>query len=203
MFKKKEILIIANGNSILNYNYGNFIDNFSIVSRINNYETSKFEQFIGSKTDLWFHGANQGVKPKKNPPNNIIILVPSKILQKKEKTIIKRIKSRQNLDPNQYNLINFKLIQQYERNLSLERLTTGTKTILWAIDNYNKVIIHGFDFFTLSKNHYFDSKIKKWFLNNIYTLGKKHNVIDEMKYVQNLIKNNQIHLLNDIIMKVK
>ena len=67
------------------------------------------------------------------------------------------------------------------------------------MENYQKVIIHGFDFFTISKNHYFDSKIKKWFYNNIYTLSKKHNVKDEMKYINKQIKYKKIFLLNDII----
>ena len=44
-----------------------------------------------------------------------------------------------------------------------------------------------------------DSNIKKWFYNNIYTLAKKHNVKDEMKYINNQIKQEKIFLLNDII----
>jgi hypothetical protein len=111
----------------------------------------------------------------------------------------KRIKSRQNLNPKDYKLIDFKTILKYEKLLSLKRLTTGTKTILWAMENYNKVIIHGFDFFTTSKNHYYDSKIKKWFYNNIYTLAKKHNVTKEMNYVNNLIKHKKIYQLNELI----
>jgi len=199
--KKKEILIIANGNSIINYEFGNYINNFSTVGRINNFQTSKFEKHIGNKTDLWFHGANQGVKEKKLPPKKIIILVPSKILNKKHAYIKKRIKSRQNLNPNEYTLVNIKNILRYENLLSLDRLTTGTKSILWSIENYNRVIIHGFDFFTVSKNHYFDSTIKKWFYNNFYTLAKKHDVKKEMHYINNLIKNKKILLLNELLIK--
>ena len=100
MNKKKEILIIANGDSIINYEYGNYINNFSIVGRINNYQTTNFKKYLGEKTDLWFHGANQGVKAKKKSPKEIIVLVPSKILKKKQSSMEKRIKSRQNLNPN-------------------------------------------------------------------------------------------------------
>ena len=201
MNKQKEILIIANGNSIINYEYGNYINNFSTVARINNFQTSKFEKHIGEKTDLWFHGANQGVKEKKIHPNKIIILVPSKVLNGNQTKIKKRIKSRQNLNPDEYTLVDIKNILRYENLLSLERLTTGIKSILWSMENYNQVIIHGFDFFTVSKNHYFDSKIKKWFYNNFYTLAKKHDVKKEMNYVNNLIKNKKILLLNELLIK--
>ena len=67
------------------------------------------------------------------------------------------------------------------------------------MENYQKVIIHGFDFFTVSKNHYFDSKIKKWLYNNFYTLAKKHNVKKEMNYINNQIHNKKLFLLKDLI----
>ena len=199
MTKNKEILIIANGNSIINYNHSNYINNFSTVARINNFQVKKFEKNIGNKTDIWFHGGNQGVKAREKPPKHIIVFIPSKILIKKQDYIFKLIKNRQNLNPDDYELIDLETIQKYENLLSLKRLTTGTKAILWSMENYQKVIIHGFDFFTISKNHYFDSNIKKWFYNNIYTLAKKHNVKDEMKYINNQIKQEKIFLLNDII----
>ena len=201
MNKQKEILIIANGNSIINYEYGNYINKFSTVARINNFQTSKFEKHIGEKTDLWFHGANQGVKEKKIHPKKIIILVPSKVLNGNQTKIKKRIKSRQNLNTNEYTLVDVKNILRYESLLSLKRLTTGIKSILWSMENYNRVIIHGFDFFTISKNHYFDSRIRKWFYNNFYTLAKKHDVKKEMDYVNTLIKNKKILLLNELLIK--
>ena len=201
MNKQKEILIIANGNSIINYEYGNYINNFSTVARINNFQTSKFEKHIGEKTDLWFHGANQGVKEKKIHPKKIIILVPSKVLKGNQTKIKNRIKSRQNLNPDEYTLVDVKNILRYESLLSLKRLTTGIKSILWSMENYNRVIIHGFDFFTISKNHYFDSRIRKWFYNNFYTLAKKHDVKKEMDYVNTLIKNKKILLLNELLIK--
>ena len=199
MKMNKEILIIANGNSIINYKFSNFINDFSTIGRINNFQIKNYEKHIGTKTDIWFHGANQGVKPRKNIPKNIIVLVPSKVLEKKKEHIYTIIKKRQNLDLNHYSLIDLNIIKKYENLLSLERLTTGTKAILWAMENYQKVIIHGFDFFTVSKNLYFDSKIKKWLYNNFYTLAKKHNVKKEMNYINNQIHNKKLFLLKDLI----
>ena len=40
--------------------------------------------FIGKKVDIWFNGANQGLKKRKDIPNNVIVLVPAEILYAKE-----------------------------------------------------------------------------------------------------------------------
>ena len=45
MTKNKEILIIANGNSIINYEHSNYINNFSTVARINNFQVKKEHLF--------------------------------------------------------------------------------------------------------------------------------------------------------------
>ena len=50
---KNKILIIANGPSILNENFGSAIDNFNEVARINNYQIDGFHKHIGSKTTIW------------------------------------------------------------------------------------------------------------------------------------------------------
>ena len=56
------ILIIANGPSVLSFKYGSLINEFKNVARINNYSISKHKKYIGEKTDIWFNGANQGIK---------------------------------------------------------------------------------------------------------------------------------------------
>ena len=62
MTNKKKLLIIANGPSPLKNTFGDAIDKFKEIGRINNYTTNNFEKFIGSKTTIWFNGANQGLK---------------------------------------------------------------------------------------------------------------------------------------------
>ena len=42
MTENQEILIIGNGSSVLDYNYGEIIDRFHNVARINNYEAESF-----------------------------------------------------------------------------------------------------------------------------------------------------------------
>ena len=38
-------------------------------------------------------------------------------------------------------------MRYYEKNSKIKRPTTGLNSILWAVENYKTVYIHGFDFF--------------------------------------------------------
>ena len=84
MNQQNSILIIANGESILNNDYGEFIDKHPLVARINNYQTKGFEKQIGSKTDIWFNGANSKLKLQSAKYSDIIVLMPSQVILKKE-----------------------------------------------------------------------------------------------------------------------
>ena len=62
MNKEKTILIIGNGPSVLNCKVGDIIDEHPNVARINNYKINGYEHNIGTKTDIWFNGANSKLK---------------------------------------------------------------------------------------------------------------------------------------------
>ncbi len=193
-----DILIIGGGSSIKNFKFGTIIDNFPIVARINNYETIGYEELVGSKTDIWFNGANQGLKRRRNLPDKIITLIPPQILKEKGNKIHNRIKKR--LHTEKYNLIEHDMMQQFEKITGIRRITTGTNSILWALNHYEKVIIHGFDFFVDSKTHYHDGPIKKWLIENGWIKkAEKHDIIKEKVYIESLINEKKVYKLMDIL----
>jgi hypothetical protein len=49
----KRLVIVGNGGSSINAKNGNFIDNSDIVVRIKKFKTKGFEEFVGSKTNIW------------------------------------------------------------------------------------------------------------------------------------------------------
>ena len=197
---KNNLLIIANGPSSLKNKLGYEIDQFEEIGRINNYTTNNFEKFIGSKTSIWFNGANQGLKVRKNIPKKTIILVPYEILCRKEEKIIQKISKKLNLDNGQYILIKKEKMREFEKNSNIKRPTTGLNSILWGIENYDKVIIHGFDFFENGKEHYYDSYLTKK-IANLKIVGKanKHDNQSEKLFVQKLIKKKQVVQLTDYL----
>ena len=89
-------------------------------------------------------------------------------------------------------------MKEFEKELGVIRPSTGTSAILWALKNFNKVIIHGFDFFIDSKSHYYENIFFKIMIDiGIINKGGKHDMISEKKYVENLIDDKKITLLTE------
>ena len=197
---KNILLIIANGPSCLKNKIGHKIDQFKEIGRINNYTTNNFEDFIGSKTSIWFNGANQGLKSRQNIPYKTIILVPYEVLCRKEKKLIEKIPKKLNLNNSKYTLIKKEKMKEYEDICNIKRPTTGLNSILWGIENYDKVIIHGFDFFENGKEHYYDSYLTKKIANlKIVGKGKKHDNEGERLFVQGLVQEKKIVQLTEYL----
>ena len=200
MSKRKEILIIGNGRSVLDYSFGEQINKFSVVGRINNYSIKKFESFVGHKTDIWFNGANQNLKRQKVIPNEVVVFIPPGILRRKKEKIHDRISRRLHIDKEKYFLIPLETMENYEILTGVKRPTTGTSCILWAVENFEKVIIHGFDFFIDSKSHYNNNFINKWLIDwGINKKGGKHNMIAEKQFIEKLIQEKQVILLKEYL----
>ena len=194
------ILIIGNGRSVLDYSFGEQINKFPVVGRINNYSTKKYEDYVGHKTDIWFNGANQNLKKRKTIPSEVVVFIPPEILHRKGETINHRISKQLNISKEKYSLVPLETMEQYEKQLGVTRPTTGTSSILWAMEIYKKVIIHGFDFFIDSKTHYNENIINKWLID--FGLNKKagkHNMDAEKKYINTQIQENKVIQLKEYL----
>ena len=200
MSKRKEILIIGNGRSVLEYSFGKQINNISIIGRINNFTISNYSEYIGQKTDIWFNGANQNLKRQKEIPNEVVVFIPPQILRQKKERIHDRISRRLHIDKEKYSLIPLETMENYEILTGVKRPTTGTSCILWSVENFEKVIIHGFDFFIDSKSHYNDNFITKRLIDNgIIKKAGKHNMLAEKIYIEKLIKDKKVIQLTEYL----
>jgi hypothetical protein len=200
MSKRKEILIIGNGRSVLDHSFGEQINKFSIVGRINNYSIDNYAEYVGGKTDIWFNGANQNLKRQKVIRNEVVVFIPPEILRRKKEKIHDRISRRLHIDKEKYFLIPLETMENYEILTGVKRPTTGTSCILWAVENFEKVIIHGFDFFIDSKSHYNDNFITKWLIDwEINKKGGKHNMVAEKVYIEKLIQDKKVIQLKEYL----
>ena len=195
--KNNTILIIGNGSSVAKKEFGAYIDKYEKIARINNYKIHGYEKHIGTKTDIWINGANSKLIKRKKYPEEVLVLIPSKILLKKQNVIENYVSKRLNLNINQFQISPINEIIEFEHIMNHDRLTTGLYAILWGLKYFDNVIIHGFDFFIDSKTHYFDSKIKKIISDYITTKGYKHNNKMEQDYVNKMILNEKIKKLED------
>ena len=200
MSRRDEILIIGNGRSVLDFSFGEKINTFSVVGRINNYSIIDYSEFVGVKTDIWFNGANQNLKKKNEIPNEVVVFIPAEILRRKKEKIHNRISRRLHIDKEKYSLIPLETMENYEILTGVKRPTTGTSCILWAVENFEKVIIHGFDFFIDSKSHYNDNFITKWLIDwGINKKGGKHNMMAEKVYIEKLIQDKKVIQLKEYL----
>ena len=201
MSKRKEILIIGNGRSVLDHSFGEQINAIPIVGRINNFSVENYSEYVGVKTDIWFNGANQNLKRQKVIPNEVVVFIPPGILHRKKEKIHDRISRRLHIDKEKYSLIPLETMENYEILTGVKRPTTGTSCILWAVENFEKVIIHGFDFFIDSKSHYNDNFITKWLIDwGINKKGGKHNMMAEKIYIEKLIKDKKVIQLKNYLL---
>jgi hypothetical protein len=170
------------------------------VGRINNYSIDNYAEHVGGKTDIWFNGANQNLKRQKVIPNEVVVFIPPGILHRKKEKIHDRISRRLHIDKEKYFLIPLETMENYEILTGVKRPTTGTSCILWAVENFEKVIIHGFDFFIDSKSHYNDNFITKWLIDwGINKKGGKHNMMAEKIYIEKLIQDKKVIQLKEYL----
>lgn len=198
--KISRILIIANGASAIQKELGQRIDAFLCIGRINNFATEGYQTQLGSRTDIWFNGANQGLRKRSDlQGQRVVVLVPYSEQMRKGETIHSRVQSRLGLDPEKYEFTSAEEMRQYELESGIERPTTGFNAVLWALRRFDEVIIHGFDFFIDSKSHYHDVFWKKWLIDKgIIKKGGKHNMQAEKDYIKKLLSEDRLKRLEDI-----
>jgi len=190
----KKIIIIGNGPSAIGQGLGDRIEAFDHIVRINNYVTRGLESEVGSRTDIWVNGANQGLKQRADLPKNILVMIPPVVLQHKGPAIHDRIRRR--LGTQDYFMLPLETMLDLETTCGLERPTTGFFTIYFYYRMGLNITLHGFDFFTGSTHHYFDSSLKRWLkTKGIIKKAAKHDVSGEKAYVESLIASGRLKLL--------
>jgi len=177
------IILIGNGPSILDYNFGKEIDKFKEIIRFNKYVISNFEKHIGTRTDIWVRNAVLNLKRDNKSFKKIFIFA-------------ERANKRFITSDNCALLINSSILDEVKKYEIKKRLSTGLNFILWMTKKQNKkIIIHGFDFFgenTPSSKHYFSeqSRICK---------VKEHSGITEKKIIEDLIKEKKVMWLSQFL----
>ena len=188
-------MIIGNGPSAAKHDLGPQIDDFDLIIRINNYVTINMEAQVGSRTDLWVNGANQGLKKRSDIPGNVLVMIPPAVLKHKGNAIHDRIQRR--LGTNKYSMLPLDIMQKMEDLSGIDRPTTGFFSIFYFYLLGMDVTLHGFDFFVGSTSHYFDHPVKQWLKDKgVLRKAGKHNVNAEKEFIEELISTRKIKKLS-------
>lgn len=194
-----EIIVLGNGPSVLNNEYGKIIDNFDNVLRINHYRP-EFAKYVGTKITTFC----TSTLPRKNFPdisdkvNDIIIWEDIKhITPYDESSKLKRITNSTEVET--YNKIPKKEISEYlQTNFEMKPFpkapwpSTGIGILTYLIlsKKYKYIYIYGFDGLkNRSKIHYFENVIRG---NN-----GEHSSEKELKFLNHHIKEGILCRLED------
>ena len=213
----KKIIIIGNSPTITSSKLGKVIDEFETIVRFNNFVTDGYEQFVGSKTDIWAIGTSSSIfaiSPDDFREVWYKSSTPQTKLEAKFKGRIPTEKMNLLLDPPyDFNL----------EGLDTSNPSTGFRAIMTALQRYETVTVHGFIFFQETEGkffrHYFGSDHQHVFYkkniqsgvwrdkkmlddineaikkNTGVAFGKHHDGRSELRAVQHLNSQGRISFL--------
>lgn len=162
----KKAIVIGNGPSCLEYNYGSEIDsgNFGTIFRINrgykqddgSQNTHTFSN-VGEKTNTWVCSDLRAklAFERRNELEKILIYFPKfKYNQNYQSTIPNVEILPSGIEDRINEVVKF----------SPKWPSTGIVALMYAIENYDEVIIHGFDAydFKYDTHHFFEDKPNKY-----------------------------------------
>lgn len=197
---KPRVIVIGNSPKILETEYGDIIDNFDVVIRLNSFNIKGYEKHTGKKTDKIL--ITFAVPENKNfslVKKSEIYLFGAKFTQDRKflqnRLNHPKVGCKLNLD--EINLLDEDIyFHQLSDKVCLEKgkwCSTGVIAIDWAFNNYSdsEIYIHGFSFFEESGDllqHYYGVATKR---------DKSHEFDKEKFYIESLIKNDKVKTLVD------
>ena len=185
------VILIGNGPSALGRKMGSIIDSYSVVVRLNSFVTIGYEDYIGTKTDLWIH--NQQEKHfihSSLDSNTETLILTTKDNPLFTSSIVQDSNNKCRIFSDGHKkvtditcLINEDISNIYE---TADRISTGIYAILYLSKNFDeKITIYGFDSFLLN-GHYYNKNHSKWPL---------HDSEKEKEILNYLKKQNKIEFL--------
>ena len=200
--KDNEIIIIGNGSSILNYEFGDVINNFKEVVRINDFEIEGYEKYIGTKTTIWGRSNSNRTKNRLIDDSISVVIASPHWNYKnvKDKMRLYKKSSCVSMKDSWYLQEDLGLMGRC-RSASRRRgwPSTGLLIIYYFLKKYKTIYIHGFDFFKDDKGdsrHYYNNKE----LMRVQT-SRNHNGEKEKKWVMKKVKEKRIKILREIIVE--
>lgn len=180
---KKTIIVVGNGPSVLKHEFGDIIDNFEEVVRINHYVPSKN---VGKKLTIFAHSTYQ-TKIYEDVPllaKEILIWNQTNVKDYKSyKTITNTIIDKDPIETIMKNKFKF---NKYPKG---PWCSTGIAILMYLINKYDRICIYGFDHLEKSKQlHYFESQIKN---------SSEHSSDLEKKFVEYYLKLGKLYKLEN------
>lgn len=158
------IVVIGNGSSVLNDEFGHLIDEFDEVVRFNLFEIYGYENYVGSKTTIWFRNSGPMKERDESQFKQVIVQSVDYPNEWTDHSIYER-----------YPKVDDETIADIRKIVKTSfNLSTGIQALGYLTRKYGKIFMHGFDIFDPPRL-YFQSEI----------IDVRHST-DERKYIDYL-----------------
>jgi len=167
-----KILLIGNAPNVLDKELGDVIDSFPLVVRFNSYRIPTFEQYVGTKTDIW---------------------VTCDIFPAWHKDYLKVYLCSFARTPDNPLFIKMKehypdcemfpedVWQEVFKGMGYHAPSSGAVAVTFFMRDY-EVYIHGFNFFSGDRHHYGDN----------VPMGSNHKADKERPYFEKLLNEGRV-----------
>ena len=160
--RPKKVLLVGNGTSILDNKLGSKIDSFDNVVRFNSYTTEGYEEYTGTKTDIWFTCMDKHMN-KLDEYKQVIV---HSWFDETECDLYSKLKDKRS------DISKIKDFNSY----GLEAPSTGLIAIDYFLSNDYEVYLHGFDWWERKEHHYADSEER----GTNHEPDKEYDIINEL-----------------------
>jgi len=172
---KNNIVVIGNGSSVLNDEFGHLIDEFDEVVRFNLFETYGYERYVGSKTTIWFRNSGPMKERDESQFKQVIVQSVDHPNEWTDHSVYER-----------YSRVDDETIADIRKIVKTPfNLSTGIQALGYLTRKYGKITIYGFDVFDPPRL-YFQSEI----------IDIRHST-DEKKYIDYLKEKKLVEELKE------
>jgi hypothetical protein len=191
MDKHNSFLVIGNGPSVLDSEYGDRIDNLTLqgfnIVRFNNYQIAGYEKYVGSITHIQARRACDDVRlPTLNEINHVVCFVTYCMWAQGMQEVARDVKSYYG---DACTIVPLKACAEIGEEIGLDQpyrewASVGILCLGWLTKAYpyGKILVHGFDGLkpnpeTGAVRHYFHKPTRD---------AKYHNSAKELEYLKKL-----------------
>lgn len=187
MIINPECIIVGNGSTLLNKKHGEIIDKFPNIVRFNAYTLESYQDFVGSKTTIWFNVinfVNKNTEWRMNVPYDKIFLHSWQWDMTKDNLFIDFTKFYENTNMciNKTTRNSIIEMQTYTNNSQYSSFSTGAIAIWLMLKRYKQLHITGFDWWNTTIHHYNDKAPR----------GTLHNPQIEKIFIDKLISDKKV-----------
>lgn len=159
---RTRVVLVGNGPSAISFAAGNVIDSCDLVVRFNEFVKVGYEQFVGSRTDVWVVNAVSEDLSRATDSRSVLVCPPYTRLNEAARAV-EVLRARaiacETVPASFVSAIEREFrFHVTPRGWGMRYPSTGAIAAAYLVERYGRVYIHGFDLFAGSSHHYFDTK---------------------------------------------